>query len=549
MNLLSAVAGALAVALTFGAVQGITRSHIAAIGAACALGASQAFWSQAIIGDKYAINACFVALLIFLLQRWLEQPNAYRLYALALAYGFSLTHHRSMLTLAPLLLLMVLWHGWSLIKQPRVIMATLVCLIAPLLLYLYLPFGANRPLQNSVWQPATLSDWIQFLLDRNFLSAVQPADSTLNKLMYYAQTLLAQFGWVGIALGIAGMFGLIARRRPIALVLIAWFVMQAVLTSGYEVFRNWLFFIPSFVVFAVFIGCGIDVLASLFKRESMQTSMAAAMAIALPALIFIPNFAQFRRDSLDGGAIDLYRNDLKHGYQAERFVASALEHALPNAVILADWEQATPLWYVQVVEGRRNDLDVIWPIELLSEKLLREAGKPVYIARTYPTLGAPYRFSADGPLIRASLQPNRVVPDDLTNAGLKWEDTIELIGYRLEPRTPANGRAVPISLYFKSLKPIPNDIAISLRLFNEAGEMVWQEDRSAFAMGMFPTSRWADGEVAGDFFEAELPANLRPGRYRFGLVLYAKEAGGFRNLKEETQQSELALLPFFEVSR
>jgi hypothetical protein len=273
------------------------------------------------------------------------------------------------------------------------------------------------------------------------------------------------------------------------------------------------------------------------------------LAIVLPALIFFPNFTQIRQDSLDGGAMDLYRNDLKHGYQAERFVTLAMAHAQPNAVILADWEQATPLWYAQVAEGRRADLDVIWPIELLSESFLREAGKPVYIARTYPTLGAPYRFSADGPLIRASLEPNTLPPDGLTSAGLKWEDGIELIGYRLEPRMPANGRTVPVSLQFKSLKPLTNDIALSLRLFNDAGEQVWQEDRSAFAMGMYPTTRWAEGEIVGDYFEAELPADFPAGKYRFGIVLYVNEAGSFRNLNETAQQSAIAYLPFFDVGR
>jgi hypothetical protein len=114
---------------------------------------------------------------------------------------------------------------------------------------------------------------------------------------------------------------------------------------------------------------------------------------------------------------------------------------------------------------------------------------------------------------------------------------------------PANGRVVPISLYFKSLKPIAQDVSISLRLLDESGNQVWQEDRSAFALGMYPTSRWASGEIVGDYFEAELPAGFSAGRYRFGLVLYVSDAGGLRNLNEGTQQSELAFLPFFDVTR
>ena len=297
-------------------------------------------------------------------------------------------------------------------------------------------------------------------------------------------------------------------------------------------------------------GSGMEWVAALFQRRPrIQVVAAAAIAALAPALIFAPNFPTFRADSQDGGAFDLYRIDLKHGYQTERFVAYAVAHAQPNAIILADWEQATPLWYAQVAEGRRADMDVIWPIELLSESFLREVNRPVYIARTYPTLGAPYRFSADGPLARVALEPHSQLPEDLEDGGMQWEGALELIGYRNEQRMPANGRALPISIYFKSLKPISEDISISLRLFDERGKQVWQEDRAAFAMGMYPTSRWAGGEAVGDYFEAELPADFSAGRYRFGLVLYVNEAGGLRNLNESSQQSELAFLPFFEVLR
>ena len=31
----------------------------------------------------------------------------------------------------------------------------------------------------------------------------------------------------------------------------------------------------------------------------------------------------------------------------------------PNAVIVSWWSYSTPLWYAQVIEGRRPDIDII----------------------------------------------------------------------------------------------------------------------------------------------------------------------------------------------
>lgn len=550
MNVLSAMAGALAVGLTYGAAKSLSGSLVAAIGAACALGASPIFWSQALLADKYALNACLFALVLFLLQRWLAAPTQRRLYVLALAYGFSLTHHRSMLTLAPFLALIWLWRARPTLTDPKSLLKLIACLVLPLTLYLYLPFGATRPLPNSVWHPDTPAQWLDYILDRNFLAAVRPTSGAADKLLTYAQTLQAQFSWLGIALGVVGAIRLVWRRAPMALVLIPLFVIQVVLTSGYEVSRNWVFFIPSFVVFALWIAEGVAAIGQTMRaRANVRTGLEVALSLLLAASPFTAGFQHFRADNSDGGALDLFRNDLKRGYLAERFVANGLPHIAPNSTVLADWEQATPMWYAQVVEGQRPDVNVIWPTELLSEQLLRESTAPVYIARTYPTLGAPYRFSASGPLLRASLEPQHEMPANAQRTDIRWGGALSLDGYQTYPRLPSDGRVLPISLYFRALQPMPADYAISLRLLDPAGQQVWQEDRAAFALGMYPTSRWADGEIVGDYFEAELPADFKPGLYQFAILIYENVNGELRNLQQSQNDGAIALLPPFEVSK
>ncbi len=51
--------------------------------------------------------------------------------------------------------------------------------------------------------------------------------------------------------------------------------------------------------------------------------------------------------------MDAWRQDFQRSPVAERFGRLAFEAALPDAVIVGDWEQATVLWYLQRVEGQR----------------------------------------------------------------------------------------------------------------------------------------------------------------------------------------------------
>jgi uncharacterized membrane protein len=94
MNLFSALVGAAAVGLIYGAVRLSTGSALSAFLAALLLGVSEVFWEQAIIGDKYALNAFLLALVVLTLVRWSKAPSERNLHICAFCYGLSLTHHR-----------------------------------------------------------------------------------------------------------------------------------------------------------------------------------------------------------------------------------------------------------------------------------------------------------------------------------------------------------------------------------------------------------------------------------------------------------------------
>src|SRR5207245_1270640 len=116
-NLLSAVCAALAVAIVYLAALQLTQSEFASLVAALALAVSPVFWSQAVIAEVYALNALFVAALIYgaIVGRW----SARRLPLLALLFGLALTHHRTVLLMAPALVGFLIFDLRSLIEKSK----------------------------------------------------------------------------------------------------------------------------------------------------------------------------------------------------------------------------------------------------------------------------------------------------------------------------------------------------------------------------------------------------------------------------------------------
>ena len=418
MNLLAAVSAALAVALTYWSAYVLTGRVVAALSGALFLAVSGTFWEQAVIADKYAFNALLAALVLGLALRWGQSRSPAALRALALAYELSLAHHRSMLLFAPALLgyawwyeRSALWRNWR-----RLIGLAGLCL-APLLLYLYLPWAEARNLPPGTWRPKTLADWLLYFRDPAYTSLVTIDRQDFGqRLAFYLQTLVRDFGWLGVISGLAGLAWLWMRRRPEAVFLLAIFVVQVVLAANYRVPRHWVFFLPSFIIFTLWISSGLAALWAWVGRVATRVAprraglVMAALAAAMvtwPLLAAPARYQPLRESHLGAGVLDAWRQTLKSGRMADR-LGQAIAQVAPDAVIVGDWEQATPLWYYQQVEGLRPDVLIIYPIERLDEAA--STGRPLYLTRTLGGVAERWRASSDGPLVALRDAPQFDVP-------------------------------------------------------------------------------------------------------------------------------------------
>jgi hypothetical protein len=217
-----------------------------------------------------------------------------------------------------------------------------------------------------------------------------------------------------------------------------------------------------------------------------------------------------------------------------------------DAAIVADWEQATPLWYYQQVDGLRPDVEIVYPVERLDEAAVSE--RPLYIARNHPGLADRWHPSNSGPLIALRPEPVLNLPADIVPLGIELGDVLKLAGFAYGEAEFLPATVVPLTLYWQALRAPEHDYSVSLRLLDERGQEVLKVDSQHPVLGTYPTSRWMDGEVVGDYYEIQLPGDLAPGAYRWGVIVYRQlPEGGWENLMVGASGAELAVGGTFEV--
>ena len=540
LNLLDASFAAAAVGVTVAVAREAGAGRIASTLAGLSLAFGELWWTQAVRGDKYTLNGLFLALVLLLFLRWRAQPAHDRLWALAFVFGLSLAHHRSMLLVALALAVGLLLSGWRPTSFRTLVVPALLSL-APLLLYAYVPWAAARGLPPGSWPVDTPAAFAEFLLDRGYTSQIRPDAAFGGRLAEEVRVLLRSFGPLGAALGLVGAVVSFVRHRRLGTVFLLAFVPQAVLgasyllESNYQLPRHWVFYLPGFLIWSVWLGLGLDAMLRWFTRLLPRRPAVVPAGIVAAFLLIQAGTAWARgavvliRSEAGAETMDAWRQDFQRSPVAERFGRLAFDLAEPGAVIVGDWEQATVLWYLQRVEGLRPDLTIRYPIERLDETLAeaRFTGQTVYITRTLPGVESRGVITSVGPLLRVhapsigSTPPRPVLlAPTFQEAAAEFEGGLALVNFAAHASPIRPGSVIPFTLYWQANVPLAETYAVSVRLLGPDRRILATHDERHPALGTSPTDRWAPGHTVGDYHELPIGSRLQPGVYSIQVVPY-----------------------------
>jgi 4-amino-4-deoxy-L-arabinose transferase-like glycosyltransferase len=291
VNLASAVFGALAVVAVYLVGLALSGRIVAAAVGALAFGTNELFWSQAVIAEVYTLNALFIALVVLVLLVWRERREDKYLLVAAFLIGLSMTHHMTSGLLLPTgLLFVLLVEPRKLVDRGLVLKGSGLFLLG-LVPYVYLPVRARMNPSLNAGDP---SNWERFWdlvsggQSKSLMFVFGP-EELLERLYMYANLLLWQFHWVFVMVGIVGAIYLLARDRAAFALLGFLYLGWLLFALEFSVGDVHYYFIPTYLVLAVFAAVGLGALSReaeyLAARFSPKTRrMVLAAGARRPAL-------------------------------------------------------------------------------------------------------------------------------------------------------------------------------------------------------------------------------------------------------------------------
>ncbi len=391
-NLMSAVFTALTALLVYDIVVSSPNSpakdnRLAGLIAGFAYGLSPIAWSQAVITEVYPLHIFFIALILWLLVgRFAYLPNkTFHDVLVGLSMSLAMGNHLTSVAVLPVALLVGIMPAlslapkgkknskakkdartssidWALIDWASFGRRLGAVLVGLLLIYASILWRASTgaPVNwehadnlNNLWRlvSGALYEHLAFTL---------PIDQALLRSLSVAQLLLTQFGILGLLAGIYHLFGNFPLSRlSLSMGWVA--VANTVFSLGYASLDSYVYLLPLFCVFAIWIGFGIGNITRLLAQRKSWLSLGVSGILLV---------------SLWGMAMMNYpKIDLSGDHRAQKFREVVFATLPQQAIVVTNDRALFSLWYYHFVLNERQDIAVLargllpnaWYIDVLHD--------------------------------------------------------------------------------------------------------------------------------------------------------------------------------------
>lgn len=407
----------------------LTRNRWASVAGALALAFSFEFWEQSVIAEVYSLNAFLVALCFLFLLRWSVTRRTAPLVAAGFCFGLGLCNHSIVALIGPAMAVYVLAVGGLKRETLQDAARALAAMAAALLVHLYLPLRsmANPPMD---WgNPETLENFWDVVTRAQYAFIVTDGPRSIPKFLeqlrtfagIYSNQFTPGIGW----LAPVGAAILLYKRPGAGLLLLAQFLIVTLgcivipnfTSDRMSIWINTTYWIPSYLIAAIFIGVLVAAVVSLPRRRWLRRTLTMVFILAISGLTIASHYRQ---------------NDKSEYFFADDYARNVLATMAPGSIYFGDSDHALfPVLYLQIVEGQRRDITVAnpygYPIEPLfgpmpdevketfakrptvedEQKILRwlveHSGRPIYTTtkRVVPGVravnaGLLYRYTGPG---------------------------------------------------------------------------------------------------------------------------------------------------------
>jgi hypothetical protein len=384
-NLLSAVCIAVALAALTSVMQRLGVRPVVAAGAALATGFTGSIWSSATVAEVNALHLAFIGLIFDRALAW-AQDHRFRDLALGgLLVGLSMGNHVLTAFTAPFVIAFVLWTGRETLAEHKAwILAPVATTALGGLVYLYLPIAASLGPPLPYNTPIDLDRFLFLVLGEQFsgqyrgLVTMEGPGTFITSLPDLGRLMGERATLMFPVLALLGVVPAFRRNAPFAAVLVATILVGLYVWANYLRLEHYL--LVPWLTMGILVGITIDAAGDIvagWLTEGLRPipgAVAALLALGLAVMLV---------------AVNLPKQDLSGNRSAEQYVDDLFDLLPEDAAVLTFWGASPPLWYAQLVDGRRPDLLVVDDTNIVYEGWgTREARikdlvceRPVYLLR------------------------------------------------------------------------------------------------------------------------------------------------------------------------
>ena len=573
MHLLSAVSATTAVLFVYGILRTFEEGHqqrvkignfsagaIAGIFAALSVAFGANFWQHAIHANPHIITATFLAANLFFLTRWWAagrnefaknqtENNIGDRWLLVFSFsaGLGVTHHPLTVFSFPAYAIFILLVRPGIWREWRLVLEMVVMALLGLAIWLYFPIRSAMGPPVGPTTMNTLDGFLDHVLGRGITEALPyyTVHEQGDRALVFWSILRLQYTLPAIFLALLAVFW------P----LIAWMTRRfGNLSSFPRVGKPWLLYILALM-------CNYAFVISLKAQDIMAYLLGPLLVVGLLAgigLYFLLLSSQLSLKPgnrplafligalfLIGPFIQILRNvqpiSLREYNEGTVYVKSVFSEFLgqgQNAVLLNDWEHMTPLWYMQLVEGRWPDAQDVRPEFVSTAKPWVEyvydflPGGPVYLSNyRREVVDAGFRLRPYGPFYQVVEPGDETLPESLIPIDSAGEN-IELVAYELPERDVRAGDYVPLTLAMRS----PSGTADYFVPVLSVGDLDFPFTTDSHLV----SPQWEPGEIIVERFDFALPHDLPAGEYPLTIRL--------KNLSKDAYSGPSYELPSLRVT-
>ena len=529
VNLFAALCAAGCVGIVARVIGRQTGSGLLAVLTSAALMVTPTFWVQGTGANIRSLTVLLVALGLAQALRWERTRTARDLTLLGLVLGLGVGHHASIGLLLPAFLAFILLAEPVILRRPRQWLGAVGAALSSLVVIAYLPL---RSAMEPIFAPSGVGSWselVSHVLALGFSGDMlrYTAWSDLwRRAGALAQILRLEHGAVMLSLAAVATTALCWQRWRVAVLIAGVWLLNVLAAITYRAPQTVEYIMPSYVALALVLGLGLHALSRRMPVRHALLVVTAVGVVNLGAASWSGMRALHQDDDTRTRAQDLLRA------------------APPNALILAGWHQATPLWYLTMVEGERPDVTVTYvfpegatPNADVWLRRTREAlgQRPVVVTNrfhAYATSDLWFEPLADGWLVRAA--PARSDAIGVATFG----NALRLDAWQLQSSEATPGATLRLDVTLAALTSVEQDYTLFAQLLGPDG-VVAQDDR------LVRTSRLQRGDTLVERLQPTLLLDCAPGDYQLVIGLYAHRDGIYDRL--HTASGEVLALTSVQV--